>query len=235
MATYIHTYISNFILNLFQDLISEERVQNKIKHCNPLSLRPAFTLAEVLIVLGIIGIIAQMTIPTLMNNVNDAQYKTGLKVIFSSLNQAITMVKMDNGDSISGLCSTNDSICLVNIFKPYLRSVFEADGVPSSTGLPACWNNKIEMGNASETHACIILENGMAVDFDNENSNCTDTLTCALISVDINGLKSPNKWGKDRYRFYLYSNVLKPISGSCLDGSGTWDLNNACAYKYMYE
>ena len=36
----------------------------------------AFTLAEVLITLGIIGIVAAITIPTLINNVQDAQYKT---------------------------------------------------------------------------------------------------------------------------------------------------------------
>lgn len=36
----------------------------------------AFTLAEVLITLGIIGVVAAMTMPTLMNSTNGAQYKT---------------------------------------------------------------------------------------------------------------------------------------------------------------
>ena len=39
----------------------------------------AFTLAEVLITLGIIGVVAAMTMPTLMNSTNGAQYKTAYK------------------------------------------------------------------------------------------------------------------------------------------------------------
>ena len=39
----------------------------------------AFTLAEVLITLGIIGVVAAMTIPTLISNTNGAQFKTAYK------------------------------------------------------------------------------------------------------------------------------------------------------------
>src|SRR5574344_1670122 len=44
----------------------------------------AFTLAEVLIVLGIIGIVAALTIPTLMANVQKQQYVTALKKFYST-------------------------------------------------------------------------------------------------------------------------------------------------------
>ncbi len=53
--------------------------------------REAFTLAEVLITLGIIGVVAAMTIPTLISNTNGAQFKTGYKKALSSLNQAALM------------------------------------------------------------------------------------------------------------------------------------------------
>ena len=43
----------------------------------------AFTLAEVLITLGIIGIIAAMTIPTLMSKIQERRYTTQYKKIFS--------------------------------------------------------------------------------------------------------------------------------------------------------
>ena len=50
-------------------------------HVNMLkcSRKSAFTLAEVLITLGIIGVVAAMTMPTLMNSTNGAQYKTAYK------------------------------------------------------------------------------------------------------------------------------------------------------------
>lgn len=68
--------------------------------------RTAFTLAEVLITLGIIGIVAQMTIPALMNSVQDKTYATQLKKEVSVLNSATEMVKMDNGGSLIGLWPT---------------------------------------------------------------------------------------------------------------------------------
>lgn len=57
----------------------------------------AFTLAEVLITLGIIGIIAEMTIPTLMNNVQNQQLMVQLKKNYTEFNQALMMFANDNG------------------------------------------------------------------------------------------------------------------------------------------
>ena len=59
----------------------------------------AFTLAEVLITLGIIGVVAAMTIPTLISNTNGAQFKTAYKKALSTLNQAVLMnVAMEDTD-----------------------------------------------------------------------------------------------------------------------------------------
>jgi len=51
----------------------------------------AFTLAEVLITLGIIGVVAAMTMPTLINQTNGAQYKAAYKKALSAISQAITL------------------------------------------------------------------------------------------------------------------------------------------------
>ena len=53
--------------------------------------RFGFTLAEVLITLGIIGVVAAMTIPTLISNTHGAQFKTAYKKALSTLNQAVVM------------------------------------------------------------------------------------------------------------------------------------------------
>ena len=59
----------------------------------------AFTLAEVLITLGIIGVVAAMTIPTLVSNTNGAQFKTAYKKALSTLNQAVLMnLALDDED-----------------------------------------------------------------------------------------------------------------------------------------
>ena len=50
-----------------------------------------FTLAEVLITLVIIGVIAAMTVPTLMNNTNAQEFRSALKKAISGVNQALTL------------------------------------------------------------------------------------------------------------------------------------------------
>ena len=50
--------------------------------------RSGFTLAEVLITLGIIGVVAAMTIPTLIANTNGAKFRSQFKKSISTLNQA---------------------------------------------------------------------------------------------------------------------------------------------------
>ena len=54
-------------------------------------MKNAFTLAEVLITLGIIGVVAAMTIPTLISNTNGAQFKAVYKKALSTMNQAVLM------------------------------------------------------------------------------------------------------------------------------------------------
>ena len=52
-----------------------------------------FTLAEVLITLGIIGVVAAMTIPTLIANTNSAKFRSQFKKTLSTLNQAGLMAQ----------------------------------------------------------------------------------------------------------------------------------------------
>lgn len=63
--------------------------------------KAAFTLAEVLITLGIIGVIAALTIPTLMSAYNKKTVETRLARLYSMMNQAIKLSTIDNGDTPS--------------------------------------------------------------------------------------------------------------------------------------
>ena len=66
----------------------------------------AFTLAEVLIVVAIIGVIAAITIPPLVNNIQEMQYRTAAKESYSRASQVVQLMKKDNGGSIKG-CYTD--------------------------------------------------------------------------------------------------------------------------------
>ena len=61
--------------------------------------RPAFTLAEVLITLGIIGVVAAMTMPALIVNYNNHITEVRLKKFYSIFNQAIQQSVAENGDT----------------------------------------------------------------------------------------------------------------------------------------
>lgn len=57
-----------------------------------------FTLAEVLITLGIIGVVAALTMPMLMQKYNNSVAETRLKKFYTTMNQAVLMAKNDFGD-----------------------------------------------------------------------------------------------------------------------------------------
>ena len=60
----------------------------------------AFTLAEVLITLGIIGIVAAMTLPSVINKIQNKDKTARLKKFYSSINQAVNRSIVDNGDPV---------------------------------------------------------------------------------------------------------------------------------------
>ena len=70
--------------------------------------RKSFTLAEILIVIAIIGIIAESTIPTLFMNVQKQEASARIKSFFSDMNQAISLSELDNGDASNWEKSSGD-------------------------------------------------------------------------------------------------------------------------------
>ncbi len=63
-------------------------------HCN----KHGFTLAEILITLGIIGVVAALTMPALIQNYTNNVAETRLKKFYSIMNQAILQSIVDNGE-----------------------------------------------------------------------------------------------------------------------------------------
>ena len=87
--------------------------------------RPAFTLAEVLITLGIIGVVSAMTIPTLMANHRKKVVETKLEKIYSVMNQAINLTNAEYGDVTNWIidCGSSDSpTCSINEVENWFNS-----------------------------------------------------------------------------------------------------------------
>lgn len=62
-------------------------------------MKKAFTLAEVLITLGIIGVVASMTMPSLMSKYRERVFVERLKQTYSIFSQAYLMAVTDNGEA----------------------------------------------------------------------------------------------------------------------------------------
>ena len=80
--------------------------------------KQAFTLAEVLITLGIIGVVASMTLPALIQTNKNAEVEVKLKKVYSVMNQAILMSENENGPKeYWEPCTSNDCY---NYYEKYL-------------------------------------------------------------------------------------------------------------------
>jgi len=169
-----------------------------------------FTLAEVLITLGIIGVVAAMTIPTLMNQTSGAELKTGFKKIVSTLNQAITMNVALDGNDFGSLGTATGTTSVYNMFTSRMNVV--------STGT----NNSTIGGvfNAG-TNYSLFFNDGMAISFPSAAANCSTLGTDCRIVVDVNGTKKPNTLStatnetskngiKDQFVLDFYSQQIQP-------------------------
>lgn len=199
----------------------------------------AFTLAEVLIVIGIIGVIAQMTIPTLVKSTETTQRVVGLKKAYSTLSQAYTMAVNEKGTPDTwGLVASASPIGATNIINALAPQLMIEKNCGSRTDncFPSImykFINNVDWfdANTSGTSAKIKLTNGDFI-FALSYGDCTtyprgNTVAlqhaCGEFYYDINGAKSPNQLGKDIFFFYLTQFGIIPV-GSASETSHTFDL-----------
>ena len=158
--------------------------------------KPAFTLAEVLIVIGIIGIVAAITIPNLINNYNAKKLRTQFLKSYSLITQ---MFKQYSDDG-----QTN-TICR-QTYKQFINYSSNATdcGYDGSTCYKEDVSNKYKtinnqtFSNGRLNDGMILLPSGELLMFEDGNA----AKGIILISVDINGYKNPpNKAGYDLFTF----------------------------------
>ncbi|MDD3150099.1 MAG: prepilin-type N-terminal cleavage/methylation domain-containing protein, partial [Candidatus Gastranaerophilales bacterium] len=147
-----------------------------------------FTLAETLIVIAIIGIIASIAIPTLFGTTSNAELKAKWKKQYSDLTQATMMIIADNGGTLAGafpgdVAGTEDLknayASKFNIIKDCSgTSGFGGTGSGGSTG--GCWHSGTNSwyylngtGRVSTSRPGLILNNGSLMMFGIEKSNCS--------------------------------------------------------------
>lgn len=157
-----------------------------------------FTLAEVLIVLGIIGIVAEMTIPSMISNFQDSLYKTAYKKAYSVASQAWSAAYAEGALTLcpswfdgSGNTCNQDNF---NVFKSKFKVLKDC-----GTTTANCWNMSGEQswgGSPTTSAPSFIDASGMSW-----SKLSSTTTTSPELLVDTNGNKGPNAYGKDRAIF----------------------------------
>ena len=191
--------------------------------------KPAFTLAEVLITLMIIGVVAALTIPALINKTNDEELKSAFKKTFSDISNASSMIKNENGGSLASLdgCNSADrnvrNLCFMNYYAKYmgLSKICPSAG-GGATMSAGCWTGSYKYlggGSAAWLGAYGIgamTNGGYSFSMYYDYWDCSGTVgtaisnLCATMMIDVNGNKQPNRMGKDLFSVYVTADGIKP-------------------------
>lgn len=157
------------------------------------SFRGGFTLAEVLITLGIIGVVAAMTMPTLLNSTNGAQYRTAYKKALSVLSQAVVLnVALDDYDLSQATTSSDTDTAKASLYSLFRNrmNVVSDSGTSNVDSWTAGNDNTAKFGDGS--NYTMFFNDGISFTFAKSAAQCTQTNPCKG-AIDINGAKNPNK------------------------------------------
>ena len=213
-----------------------------------------FTLAEVLITLGIIGVIAAMTLPAVINKTRGKELEAQYKKAYSILTQTVNRLNADQGfiaNFDSYQACTND---FAEKFNKYFIKYVDCGRNGCSTYYDAdTYLTKYKTYNG---------RNGAANWFDDGQFIIADSMFLSinhcnrgnkiLIGVDINGMsKRPNRYGQDFFIFQItddgkllpmgakgtvmggagWNSAIHSADTLCSDTSGSVVNGFTCAYK----
>lgn len=186
-----------------------------------------FTLAEVLITLAIIGVIAAITISPLFKNSQDSEFKTQFKKVYNTLTNATLKVNAALGTyptcfytpSIEYIpenfveCST-----FFSELKKSLKIIKDCpDNAYSNGCVPNYASNDLNMTGCGYFAQTNILNSNPAFVLSDGTIIIQYYTPVPLVLVDINGKKPPNKAGFDVFDFLWAGNndFLKISNGGC--------------------
>ena len=188
--------------------------------------RSAFTLAEVLITLAIIGVVAAMTIPTLIANYQKKNFTSAIKTTYSTLSRGMQLLMVQNNcfDDIecTGVFYGDTSVTTTEAdwnknFFAKMETVFKMAERCDNTNDNCKMLGKVKYLSGDNVidfdtmhYAGFVLENGVLVLFNNAKTefeyNSQIKKLISYIVIDVNGIKGPNQAGRDVFQLMLAQN-----------------------------
>ena len=181
----------------------DNKVDSPLTTHNSLVKAIAFTLAETLVVMGIIGVVAALTIPNLNQSTGDREKVAKVKKIYSNLEDAIgraTAVygpynewyKSDYNEGIPDLKAMNTRF--TNRITEFMK--ISKDCGDKGSG---CFASDYKLLNNINTDSPMALQNSHMVLL--ADGTAVAFIAAGVIKVDIDGVKGANVSGKDLFSF----------------------------------
>jgi len=209
--------------------------------------KSAFTLAEVLITLVIIGVVAAMTIPTLIARYEEQATVAKVQKAYSTIAQAWKRYQMDYGCVGSAeLCiQDTDSNYNSDFLDRFIKYFNYVQKIPPNTSLsnidwlperaycmdgtlsPNHWMGVHNFGNSYAT-SYFTLADGVIYHIQIPDNGRKS----GFVFIDTNGKKGPNRIGYDLFDFVVNSKGLYPRG---CDSNACPSDKDACACKVIRE
>ena len=210
--------------------------------------KSAFTLAEVLITLGIIGVVATMTLPTLNQKLEDQKNMSTLKKTYSILQQAtnLAIAEHETPEYWGMVDNSVESVTSVyNYYKPFFNMMRECPNKPGCWGYPTKYLNGSVYWSAHNTswyQYAFTLVDGVNVLIDIYPANQIQTLfgidvdyDCAVFLVDINADRLPNQIGRDMFAFVVTERGMQPAGLNNINNCNVNDMGFQCVSRIIKD
>ncbi len=173
-------------------------------------MKKAFTLAEVLITLGIIGVVAALTLPSVVQNYQKRSLEVATQKFYSVMSQALKQYMADEGvddlrqSSLIGYDDDSDETITAKndeFFKKYLKAQICEDDCFADSYKTQTGEISLAIGKSvdNNTEGRYLLPDGMVV-----RAFFGDNDFPGTIYVDVNGRKGPNKIGYDLWSMSVF-------------------------------
>ena len=183
------------------------------------SARFGFTLAEVLVTLGIIGVVSAMTVPSLMQNHQRKTYVTQLHKVYNEIQQALMQYQTDK-NAVNLTEAGLTSIAAVKSFlQTYFRVIETCDGVTSpcfSTTYKNMNGDNVAQSVTWGAASCVVISSGASFCIDRPDYATISyggyTTTYGNVFIDVNGAKGPNILGRDAYYLAIFPDGVLDVN-----------------------
>lgn len=174
--------------------------------------RVAFTLAETLVVVGIIGVIAALTLPNLNHSTGNKETVVKLKKLYTELNDAYGRAVETYGPIHKWPKGGNQSVVFSDRIREFMKTAKYCP--PQNT---ECWQGSSDLPTfiTADGSAFMIWADFMCNSSQAEEISPINDVCCGTIPIDIDGPnKGPNAEGVDRFSFLISKrNGILPRGG----------------------